>query len=563
VTVRGMRQAVLRVAPRGERVRVRRHATLIATMLTLAGAPSASAQDGHDHGGTAGTAGTGARIGLLVADHGEPPEYNDDTYYSFRDFVAGLMETGVIPSWLRYVDTGTIAWDAGCPGCEHSRPDARLTDAWLRPHAGPGVFVPASPTTAAHYVVPGGPGLGEPDVFEHAGLRTWGEYRQMGGRSPNYDEKLPRTEALLAHLRTRYGDRLAVRVGAMIDPRIGGARQGIEEAAEALVRRDRVQTIVVAYMGVGFSDIMQTHHLRHHLQRTLASLGVPDMPVRYAKPLGTTDAYVDGIVDRVRRELASIPNGEPVAVHLSGHGLPTGTCGDYDCGADAYHRSSADLFARTAQALRSRITRSGRWGVFHLYGEGADPDNDPDGKIDSPLEALAKRKADGYRHVIDIPHEFDANSRDTLIVLRAGYGRQAPDWNTELESRFERDGLQVKLANVSGGDHHKIRARETVVDDALQGLVDPLPASRDATVLAHDDHFHPGTVTIARGTTVTWRWTGDNAHDLRFAHKRGRPRIPGVRARRAGEVRRRFTRVGTYRYACTLHDGMKGAVRVR
>ena len=544
---------------------MRRPAIIVLTALAslaLAAAP-ARAQDGHDHGHGQTPVAKSARVGLLLADHGEPPEYNSDTYYSFRDFVDGLMQAGVIPAWLRYLDTGTITWDADCPRCEHSRPNPRLTDAWLRPHTGPGIFVPASSSIPAHYVLPAGPGLGEPDIFEHAGLRTWGEYRQMGGRSPNYDEKLPRTEAVLAHVRNRYGDRLAVRVGAMIDPRIGGARQGIEQAVEALVRRDRVDTIVIAYLGVGFSDIMQTHHLRHHLHRTLQTLGVPDMPVRYAKPLGTTGAYVDGIVERVQSELAAIPDGEPAAIHLSGHGLPTTSCGDYDCGADAYHASSADLFARTSKALRERISRVGRWDVFHLYGEGADPDSDPDGKVDSPREALEKRRAAGFRRVIDIPYEFDANSRDTLVVLRDGYGREAPDWDPNLESHFEWNGLKVKLANASGGDHHKIRARETIVDDALRGLVDPLPVARDATVLVHDDHFHPSSITVARNSTVTWRWTGEHAHDLRFRRYRGQPRIAGARPRRGGQTSRRFTRAGTYRYLCTLHPGMTGTVRVR
>mgnify|MGYP006137809641 CR=1 FL=1 len=32
-----------------------------------------------------------------------------------------------------------------------------------------------------------------------------------------------------------------------------------------------------------------------------------------------------------------------------------------------------------------------------------------------------------------------------------------------------------------------------------RGLVDPLPVARDATVLVHDDHFHPATLTVARG----------------------------------------------------------------
>ena len=543
-----------------------RAVVLLATaMSVLSATGAAAAESGHEH--HAPPAGNGApaggRVGLLLADHGEPPEYNADTYWSFRDFVDGLMRAGVIPPALRHVDTGTITWDTGCPGCDRPDADARLMDAWLRPHAGPGAFMPPSSTVASHYVVPGGPGQGEPDVFEHAGLRTWNEYRQMGGRSPNYDEKLPRTEALLAHLRTRYGGRLAVRSGAMIDPRIGGGRQGIDEAVTALVRRDRVDTIVVVYTGVGFSDIMQTHHLRHHIRQSLESLGVPDMPLRYAPPLGTTDAYVDGIVARVKQELAAVPDGEPVAIHLSGHGLPTGACGEYDCGGDAYHRSSAELFARTRSALRARLTRVGRWDAFHVYGEGGDPENDPDDKVDSPLEALEKRRADGYRRVIDIPYEFDANSRDTLVVLRAGYGRTAPDWDAKLESHFDWKGIKVKLANASGGDHFKIRARETVVDQALEGLVEPLRASRDATVIVHDDHFHPGTVTVARGSSVSWRWTGENPHDLRFRRTRGLPRIRAAGMRRSGAVRRKFSRRGTYRYLCTLHEGMTGRVRVR
>ena len=534
-----------------------------AAAFAFAFAGEAVAQD-HAHHGSAAPAAPAApsagRVGLLLADHGEPPVYDENTYWSFRDFVDGLMHAGVIPPYLRNVDAGTITH-------EHH---GTLLDAWLRPHEGPGVPVPASDNVAAHRVIPGGPGLGEPDIFEHAGLQTFEEYRRMGGRSPNYDEKLPRTEALVAALRNRYGPRLAIRGGAMIDPRIGGGRQGIREAAEALVRRDRVETLVVAYTGVGFSDIMQTHHLRHHLAETLAELGAAKLPVRYAKPLGTTDAYVDYVVAKVQAELDAVPAGEPVAVHLSGHGLPTATCGEYDCGADAYHASSADLFARVRTALKARIRRDGRWDVFHLYGEGADDEHDPERKVDSPLEALEKRRRAGFTHVVDVPHEFDANSRDTLIVLREGYGREAPDWNADLESRFAWQGLRVKLANASGGDHHKILARERIVDDALDGLIEPLPATapvaavpRAATVLVHDDHFHPASVTIRRGGTVRWKWAGHHRHDLRFRRSRKGPRIAAGKARLKGTATRRFRRRGTYRYVCTLHHGMRGTVVVR
>lgn len=530
-----------------------RRALLIIASVLACTTPAGAAEPAHDHDATPAPVPAGARVGLLLADHGEPPVYNADTYWSFRDFVDGLMDAGVIPPQLRLLDTGTI-----------THPYAgSLVDAWLRPHDGPGVPVPESSSIGAHQVLPAGPGLREPDIFEHAGLQTWQEYRQMGGRSPNYDEKLPRTRALIRWIKQRYGPKLAVRTGHMIDPRINGRRQGIREAIEALVRRDRAEVIVIAYMGVGFSDIMQTHHLRHHVAETLAELGQPDLPLRYAKPLGTTDAYVNGIVKRVQAELDALPADAKVAVHLSGHGLPTGTCGEYDCGADAYHRSSADLFARTYAALHAKIKRAAPWEAFHLYGEGASPDDDEAGEVHSPLEALAKRKQDGYTHVVDVPHEFDANSRDTLVVLREGYDREAPDWNAKLESYFDWEGIAVKLANATGGDHHKILARQRVVADALRGLVpaDYVPAK--ATVEVHDDHFHPAKVRVARGGTVSWRWMGDNKHDVVIEHAHGAPHVAAVPARTSGFVRRRFEQAGTYRYLCTLHEGMRGQVSVR
>ena len=82
-------------------------------------------------------------------------------------------------------------------------------------------------------------------------------------------------------------------------------------------------------------------------------------------------------------------------------------------------------------------------------------------------------------------------------------------------------------------------------------------------MLVHDDHFHPAGLTVARGAAVTWRWVGENQHDLRFRRSRGLRRVAGSRARTAGSVRRTFRKRGKYRYLCTLHAGMTGRVRVR
>jgi hypothetical protein len=88
--------------------------------------------------------------------------------------------------------------------------------------------------------------------------------------------------------------------------------------------------------------------------------------------------------------------------------------------------------------------------------------------MDSPVEALAKRKADGFTHVVDIPFEFDSDSRDTLIVLRQGYERPIPDWGAGYESHFDHEGMAVKITGASHGYRLKVRALERVIRDALK-----------------------------------------------------------------------------------------------
>lgn len=414
-------------------------------------------------------------VGVLLVDHGEPPVYNEDTYESFRDFFRHLIEMGVIPSWVTALDLGTVAQDTDCFSCDAPDTDPDLMDAWLDPHPGPAPYVPASSSIPAHYVVAGGPGLGEPDIFEHVGLTVWHEWEVMGGRSPNYDQKLPKKLEVIRRLRARYGNGIPIAIGYGIDPRIGGERQNVGVALRKLMEGG-ADHIVVAYHGVGFSDIMQTHMLRHEIHQTLDEIA-PHVRVSYAKPIGTTRPYVKSVVKKVRAELGDLPRGAKVAIHLSGHGLPTDMCGEYDCGADAYHAFARRLFVRTKKAILADVKRP-RLSVFHIYGDGASDEDDPDDEVDSPIEALTKRKADGYRFVVDIPYEFDSDSRDTLIVLRRGYEQPEGRWNDRYESRFEWDGIKVKITNSSFGRSLKTRAYHQVIEDGLA-------ATKKG---AHDDH---------------------------------------------------------------------------
>ncbi|HWK28624.1 MAG TPA: plastocyanin/azurin family copper-binding protein [Solirubrobacter sp.] len=81
-------------------------------------------------------------------------------------------------------------------------------------------------------------------------------------------------------------------------------------------------------------------------------------------------------------------------------------------------------------------------------------------------------------------------------------------------------------------------------------------AQKATTVSVADNTFSPKTVTIARGGTVTWRWTGKKAHNVVG---------PGFASRlqKSGTYRRKLTKKGTISYRCTLHRGMEGKIRVK
>jgi plastocyanin len=79
-----------------------------------------------------------------------------------------------------------------------------------------------------------------------------------------------------------------------------------------------------------------------------------------------------------------------------------------------------------------------------------------------------------------------------------------------------------------------------------------------ASVKVGDDFFRAKTVHITKGSTVTWRWAGDDSHNV--VGKGFKSKLQNK-----GTYRHRFTKRGTYRYVCSIHEdsGMKGTVVVR
>jgi plastocyanin len=81
------------------------------------------------------------------------------------------------------------------------------------------------------------------------------------------------------------------------------------------------------------------------------------------------------------------------------------------------------------------------------------------------------------------------------------------------------------------------------------------------TISIKDNYFvRPGgaTVTVKRGTTVTWVWRGRSAHNV---SARGAARFTSPIQKR-GSFSRRVVRRGTYRVVCTLHPGMRMTLKV-
>ena len=76
------------------------------------------------------------------------------------------------------------------------------------------------------------------------------------------------------------------------------------------------------------------------------------------------------------------------------------------------------------------------------------------------------------------------------------------------------------------------------------------------TVKVADDVFRAKTVTINKGNTVTWRWVGDNPHNVKFKGFSSKVQVNGT-------YKHTFRKRGTFRYVCTIHSGMTGKVIVQ
>ena len=86
-----------------------------------------------------------------------------------------------------------------------------------------------------------------------------------------------------------------------------------------------------------------------------------------------------------------------------------------------------------------------------------------------------------------------------------------------------------------------------------------IPSNAATSVRVDDDVFRPGTVRVSKGTTVRWRWVGDDPHNVTV--RRGPVKFRSA-TKRSGTFTRTMRRRGLYRIVCTVHPGMDMTLRV-
>jgi plastocyanin len=93
-------------------------------------------------------------------------------------------------------------------------------------------------------------------------------------------------------------------------------------------------------------------------------------------------------------------------------------------------------------------------------------------------------------------------------------------------------------------------------------------AASKKTISVGDNFYAPKTVSVRKGTTVTWKWPGfdqaGDVHDVKLkSGPKGVKKFQSESASTDYSFKRKLTVPGTYKLICTLHEEMKQTIKVR
>jgi plastocyanin len=91
-------------------------------------------------------------------------------------------------------------------------------------------------------------------------------------------------------------------------------------------------------------------------------------------------------------------------------------------------------------------------------------------------------------------------------------------------------------------------------------------AAATKTVKVADNFYEPKRLTVAKGTTIKWRWSNLNAdsHDVYLnVRPKGAARFQSAPAATHFTFKRTLRKPGVYKILCTFHEGMTMRITVK
>jgi protoheme ferro-lyase len=405
------------------------------------------------------------KVGVILLGFGEPPEYNEYTYYSFRNIAKNLIEIGIIPKIALRAKRGTILMDRNNIFSKKSHPKPDLIDAWLKPHIEFTKFIPSRKRIfglipaprEAHYLLKGmGLGLDEPDFYQFYGLGICRKWLLMDNHSPFYEQTLSQKIEVKRRLKKKYGDQLLIRFAYGNDPIPEKKVQSPRYIVKKLVN-EGCDIIAVAEHFHVISDSMSKYYCRQQVIDGIHQTGVK-IPVVFADQIGDHKDLIRGIILKIKEELTALKQGTDVAIFLSNHGFPITKAGHYDATSDIYHKNTDKIFEITKEAIVKEVEWSGRFKIVQVFAEFLEEKYNPGGVKTKPLDAIRHVVAEGFQQVIDIPYEWPGDTVDTLVNLRWAYGIDPPFWDENFETRFECNSIPIKICSALFHPECRIKA---------------------------------------------------------------------------------------------------------
>ena len=87
------------------------------------------------------------------------------------------------------------------------------------------------------------------------------------------------------------------------------------------------------------------------------------------------------------------------------------------------------------------------------------------------------------------------------------------------------------------------------------------PAAKPTAITINDYTFHPGILTVTKGTTVVWFNKDDDVHTIKSQDGPEAFNSPALET--GSQFGFKFNSAGTYHYICTVHPYMHGVIVVR